>query len=280
MKTRTIIHIDEEKCNGCGECVPNCPEGAIQIIDKKARLVSDLFCDGLGACLGRCPQQAITIEERPAEAYEEKKVMANIVKAGPNTIQAHLKHLKEHNETTYLSQALEYLRENNIALPQMGGACPSGGGHMGGCPGSRVMQMDRKDDRRSQKKSSNVQLDSALTTWPVQLMLVPAYAPYLNNADVLISADCVPFAYANFHQDVLKDKVLLVACPKLDDLNAYRQKLAQIFEHNTLRSLTYAHMEVPCCFGLIGIIREVIAESGKKVPFHEVIVSIKGEIIR
>lgn len=280
MKTRKIIHIDEEKCNGCGQCIPNCPEGAIQIIDNKARLVSDLFCDGLGACLGYCPQQAITIEERPAEAYDEKKVMANIVKAGPNTIGAHLKHLKDHNETTYVFQALAYLRENNIALPQMEGGCPSGAGHAGGCPGSRVMQVDRRHDITLKKRSAGVRINSALTTWPVQLMLVPAYAPYLNNADVLISADCVPFAYANFHQDLLKDKVLLVACPKLDDLDAYRNKLAQIFEHNDVRTLTYAHMEVPCCFGLIGVIQEAIAASRKKVLFHEVTVSIKGEIVR
>ncbi len=280
MKTRKIIHIIEEKCNGCGLCIPNCPEGAIQIIDKKARLVSDLFCDGLGACLGHCPQQAIVIEERPAEAYDEKKVMENIAKAGINTIQAHLKHLRDHNETAYVSDALEYLREHRISLPQMDRGCPSGSSSQGGCPGSQVMQMKRKGDRVPQKEKHASERDSALTTWPVQLMLVPAYAPYLNNADILVSADCVPFAYANFHQDLLKDKVLLVACPKLDDLEGYRQKLAQIFEHNTVRSLTYAHMEVPCCFGLIGIIKEAIAASGKNVAFHEVTVSIKGEIAR
>lgn len=207
MAKRKIIKIDEEKCNGCGLCIPNCHEGALQIIDGKARLVSDLFCDGLGACIGHCPQGAITIEEREAEPYEEKKVVKRVV-SDP------------------------------------------------GCPGSK------------------------LKTWPVQLKLVPAFALFLNDADILIAADCVPFAYVDFHEDLLKGKVLLVGCPKLDDLQYYKEKILQIVKNNDIKSITYAHMEVPCCFGLLPIIKEAIASSGKEIPFNDVTISIKGEKIK
>jgi len=252
MGKRNIISIDEKKCNGCALCIPNCPEGAIQIIDHKARLISDLFCDGLGACLGHCPQGAISIEEREAKEYDEKKVMENIVKQGRNTIIAHLKHLKEHNQKQYLQQALDFLKERNIdtGFKQADG--------FSGCPGSRTQ----------------------LRQWPVQLMLVPPSAPYLNNADILIAADCVPFAYPNFHEDLLKGKALLVGCPKLDDVGIYEEKLTWILKENDVKSITYAHMEVPCCFGLVGIIQSVIQESGKRVPFKEVVISISGEKIK
>lgn len=216
MPKRKIIIIDESKCNGCALCIPNCSEGAIQIIDQKARLVSDLFCDGLGACIGHCPQGAITIEEREAVAYDEDKVMANIVKQGPHVINAHLKHL----------QGLQ---------------------------------------------------ESELSQWPVQLSLVPTHAPYFNDTHLLITADCVPFTYANFHQDLLKGKMLVVGCPKLDDLSIYKEKLEQIFENNNIKSVTYAHMEVPCCLGLRPIIKQAISKVGKKIPFEDITITIKGE---
>lgn len=259
MSKRKIIKIDPDKCNGCGLCIPNCPEGALQIIDGKARLISDLFCDGLGACIGHCPQGAINIEEREAEKYDEKKVMDNIVKQGKNTIIAHLRHLKEHNEFGYLKEAMDYLVTKGIKVRPgdlMGTPCAGSGG----CPGSRVV-------------------DSKLNTWPVQLKLVPAFAPFLNGADILIAADCVPFAYADFHEDLLKGKICLVGCPKLDDIAYYKEKISQIVANNDIKSITYAHMEVPCCFGLLPVIKEAIKQSGKKIPFSDVEISIKGDRI-
>ena len=272
MSRRKIITIDENKCNGCSLCIPNCPEGAIQIIDQKARLISDLFCDGLGACIGHCPQGAITIEEREAVAYDEDKVMANIVKQGPQVIKAHLEHLKKHNELIYLKQAVDFLRKKkiNIFLDQAGEHV---GNTKGQCPGSRVMDLRRTEV----DKSINVHLNSELAQWPVQLRLVPTQAPYFTDAQLLIAADCVPFAYANFHQDLLKGKMLLVGCPKLDDLSRYQEKLEQIFKNNNIKSVTYAHMEVPCCFGLLPIIKEAIGSAAKMIPFKDITITIKGE---
>ena len=276
MAKRKIIRIDEAKCNGCGQCIPNCPEGALQVIDGKARLVSDLFCDGLGACIGYCPQNAITTEEREAEGYDENKVMANIVRQGENVIKAHLAHLEEHKQGGYLKQALNYLSQ----FPASHGYSLSDTGNKKsapcGCPGAKVMDFRKKEEVSTKGKKASA-AESQLRQWPVQIMLVPTSAPYLNNADLLIAADCVPFAYAGFHQDLLKGKALLVGCPKLDDVRVYEEKFVQILKNNNLKSITYAHMEVPCCFGLVGIINSAIASSGKTIPFKEVIISIKGE---
>jgi ferredoxin len=275
MAKRKIIKIEEEKCTGCGLCIPNCPEGALQIIDGKARLISDLFCDGLGACIGHCPEGAIIIEEREAEKYNEKKVMANIVKQGKNVIIAHLKHLKEHNEMGYLKEAVEFLKEKGIDVPRE--AVFSAKGPLPcGCPGTMVKDFsaEKKAAKKPKTASSG---ESQLRQWPVQIMLVPPFAPYLEDSDLLIAADCVPFTYANFHDDLLKGKVLLVGCPKLDDVSVYKEKFKQIFKDNNIKSVTYAHMEVPCCFGLIGVIQSAISDSGKKVSFKEATISIKGE---
>ena len=280
MAKRKIIRIDQDKCNGCGLCIPNCPEGAIQLIDGKARLISDLFCDGLGACLGHCPQGAITIEEREAEEYNERKVMGNIVKQGKNVIKAHLDHLKEHNQNEYLKQAIDFLKEKNIEVHFNEAKEHSEHAHgFSTCPGSKIMDF-RKKEETQRKKKTVPKGESELKTWPVQIMLVPPFAPYLNNADLLIAADCVPFAYADFHQDLLKDKILLVGCPKLDDTQVYQDRINQILKNNVIKSITYAHMEVPCCFGLVNIISEAISQSGKDIPFQEVIISIKGERLR
>jgi Pyruvate/2-oxoacid:ferredoxin oxidoreductase delta subunit len=229
MAKRKIISIDDAKCNGCGECIPNCPEGAIQIIDNKARLIGDLFCDGLGACIGHCPRGAITIEEREAVPYDEKKVTANIVKHG-----------------------------------------------FSGCPGSKVIDMS-KAERLHGNDSANIKTAPELKTWPVQIMLVPVNAPYFNGADLLIAADCVPFAYADFHRDILRGKVLLVGCPKLDDIAVYEEKISDIVKNNNIKSVTYAHMEVPCCSGLINIIEEAIEKSKKIIPFKDITITIRGE---
>ena len=277
MAKRKIIKIDEEKCTGCGLCIPNCPEGALQIIDDKARLISDLFCDGLGACIGHCPEDAITIEEREAIAYDEKKVMENIVKQGPNVIKAHLEHLKDHGEHKYLKEAIDFLTKKGIAVPidlhKKDEPLPCG------CPGSQVKDFGRKD-RASKEKTAVLGGSSELRQWPVQIMLVPAHAPYLKDADLLIAADCVPFAYADFHQDLLKDKVLLIGCPKLDDTEFYKEKITQILKNNNIKSITCAHMEVPCCFGLVNLLRSAITASGKDIPFKEITISIKGEKLK
>lgn len=240
------------------------------MIDQKARLVSDLFCDGLGACIGHCPQGAITIEEREAAAYDEGKVMVNIVKQGPNVIKAHLKHLKDHNELVYLKQAMDFLKKKkiNIIFDQSGNR---GGDAIGACPGSRSV------DLKHPQTTLNRLRESELGQWPVQLRLMPVQAPYFSGAHLLIAADCVPFAYANFHEDLLKGKVLIVGCPKLDDLSVYQEKLEQIFTQNNIKSVIYAHMQVPCCFGLLPIIKEAINRAGKNIPFEDITITIKGE---
>ena len=270
MTKRKIIEIDESKCNGCGVCIPNCPEGAMRVIDGKARLISDLFCDGLGACIGRCPEGAISVIEREAEEYSENKVMENIVKQGDNVVKAHLQHLKDHGENKYLQQAMEFLKQRNIRPPEVGEHVYHS------CPGSRMMDL-RNEPASAGKNELTAKQGSELRQWPVQIMLVPPQAPYLNNADLLIAADCVGFAYASFHEDLLKEKILLVGCPKLDDTRIYQEKFTQIFKHNNINSVAYAHMEVPCCYGLVSIIKQAIAGSGKDVSFKEITISIKGE---
>jgi ferredoxin len=274
MDKRKIIKIDEQKCTGCGLCIPNCPEGALQIIDGKARLVGDSFCDGLGACIGYCPQGAITIEERQGQEYDEKKVMENIVKQGENVIKAHLMHLKNHNQNLYLKEAIDFLKKKRIELPMeeiLGEKhiYPSTGSV---CPGLKIIDSGRKQASHIEGKEA-----SGLRQWPVKILLVPAAASYLQDADLLIAADCVPFAYADFHQDLLKDKILLVGCPKLGDARLYTEKITQVLEINNIKSVTYVHMQVPCCFGLVSIIKSAISASGKSIPFEEIIISIKGE---
>ncbi len=268
-----MIKIDEDKCNGCGVCIPNCPEGALRIIDGKARLISDLFCDGLGACIGHCPLGAISFEEREAQQYEEKKVMENIVRQGANVIKAHLKHLKDHGEKEYLRQALEYLKENGfktegLADEQRSVPCA--------CPGSTVE--DRRKEQETCDSGKKKESASALRQWPIQLNLVPSTAPFLDNADLLIAADCVPFSYGNFHDDFLKGKVLLIGCPKLDDPSYYEEKLAEVFSLNKIKSITCVHMEVPCCFGLVRLVKAALGRSGKDIPLEAVNIGIKGSI--
>ncbi|MCL5071583.1 MAG: 4Fe-4S binding protein, partial [Actinobacteria bacterium] len=277
MTIRKIIEIDEDICNGCGNCIPNCPEGALQVIDEKARLISDLFCDGLGACIGECPAGAIKVIEREAEPYSETKVMENITRQGKNVIAAHLKHLKDHGETALYNEAVEYLKNNNIEIMEdvkMNSKSSENEDRMPcGCPGSAVMDLREKKSgeavkpgelkpglKDSSKTARIVELlgqltakESKLRQWPVQIMLVPPTAPYLRGAELLIAADCVPFAYAGFHEDFLENKVLLIGCPKLDDSEFYVEKFTEIFRLNDVKSVTVAHMEVPCCFGMLNI---------------------------
>ncbi|MBC8390586.1 MAG: 4Fe-4S binding protein [Actinobacteria bacterium] len=284
MAKRKIINIDESKCTGCGLCVPSCPEGALQIIDGKARLISDLFCDGLGACIGECPEGAITIEEREAEPYDERKVMENIVKQGKNVIKAHLKHLKDHNQTVFYQQALEYLEEKEIDNPEEDSAQKYSSDKyetiksFSGCPGSRVIDLREEKDITMRSGKTDSAGISQLKQWPVQIMLVPVNAPYFKDANLLISADCVPFAYADFHRDFLKGRILLVGCPKLDDTEFYRDKITEILKNNNINSITVIHMEVPCCFGMVKLVEEAVKASGKNIPLRNIEVSIKGNI--
>ncbi len=270
MVKRKIVEIDEEKCNGCGLCIPDCPEGAIQIIDGKARLISDLYCDGLGACIGTCPEGAIKVVEREAQPYNEKKVMKNIVKKGANTIKAHLQHLKDHKEENYLKQAIDFLKKNNIENPleekKMKDDLPCG------CPGTAMREVNKESDA-----SENLEQNSALRQWPVQLSLLPAQAPFFENSHLLVSADCVPFAHPNFHSKLLHEKSIVIGCPKLDDVEEYKEKLTEIFKQNNVRSVTVAIMEVPCCFGLYAAVEEAVEESGKNIPIIKEVISVDGK---
>ena len=271
---RKIIKVDEEKCTGCAECIPNCPEGALQVIDGKARLISDLFCDGLGACVGHCPEGAMTVEDRAAEPYDEARVMENIVKAGPNTVAAHLHHLKDHGATAYYSEAVAYLEKKGIPVPKEKKtlAC--------GCPGSAVRDLSPAARETPESREPAAPLSSRLRNWPIQLMLIPASAPYLKNADLLISADCVGSSHPNFHADLVEGRVLIIACPKLDDADHYQEKLTELFRENAPKSVLVAHMTVPCCSGLVQITKQAIADSGKTIPFAEVTLGIDGKPVK
>ncbi len=233
---RKIIRIDEEKCNGCGDCIPACAEAALQIVDGKAKLIGERYCDGLGACLGECPQGAITIEEREAEEFNEEAVEHN---------------LREQEHVTDL-------------LP-----C--------GCPSAAVTQFERHAATGTNPIDTACE-QSMLGHWPVQLTLVPPTASFLQGADLVLAADCVPFAYAGFHRDFLKDHALLVACPKLDDFQAHQRKLADILRHSPVKSLSVVYMEVPCCSGLVHMAKEAIRLSGKDIPLKEVTVGIRGDL--
>ena len=284
MALRKIIEINEGTCNGCGECIPNCPEGALQVIDGKARLISDLFCDGLGACIGECPVEAIKVVQREAEPYNETKVMENIARQGENVIAAHLKHLRDHGEAGLYNEALEYLKNNNIEIAEdvEGNSKKSENEDRlpCGCPGSAVMDLRGEEPCEAVKPGVRLTAkESKLKQWPVQIMLVPSTAPYLKDADLLIAADCVPFAYAGFHEDFLENKALLIGCPKLDDSEFYMKKFTEIFRLNDIKSVTVIHMEVPCCFGMLSIVKQAVKDSGKDIPVKAVNIGIRGNII-
>jgi len=272
---RDMIHIDDEKCDGCGACIPNCPEGAIQIIDGKARLVGEALCDGLGACVGFCPRGAMTVETREAEAYDERKVMANIVKQGINVVAAHLRHLDDHGLVSYLNEGLEYLKQHGIEIPDY--KRPPRGAGVSPCSCEGWKPPEREGASATSRTGP---LASELRQWPVQLKLLPTSAPYFRNADLLIAADCVPFAHGGFHGDLLKDKAVIMFCPKLDQgIEDYIEKLARIFAENDIRSITIAHMEVPCCFGTNRVIEQALKMSGKNIPVETKVISIQGEVL-
>lgn len=239
MAVRNIVKIDEAKCTGCGLCVTACAEGAIKIIDGKAKLVSDTYCDGLGACLGHCPEDAITIEQREAAEFDEEATMAHLA------------------------------QEKKDTPPMV-------------CPGlaSHLFDEANDGDEAEDEAVATVAAASQLRHWPVQLKLVARTAPYFKDANLLLVADCVPVAMADFHQRFLKGRAVSMACPKLDDGHEYVEKLADILRANNVRSLTVVHMEVPCCSGLTRIAREAVAGSGRAMPFEDVTVGLRGDVVR
>jgi ferredoxin len=257
---RQIISIDEERCDGCGACVPSCAEGALQIVNGKARLIKESFCDGLGACLGECPQGALTIVELETEAYDEAQVLAHLRDIDPRLAVDHAVRSRSH-------------AVDPIPLIGAGDAATAGErGSIPACPSIRVTQWDVAEEPAPVMARQR----SQLRQWPVQLHLLPVQAPFFEDADLVLVADCVPFAYANFHEDFLRGNVVAVGCPKLDDARAYVDKVTQILLHSNIRSLKVAYMEVPCCRGLVQIARQALASSGKQIPFETVMITIAG----
>ena len=278
---RSIITIDEKRCTGCGDCIPGCPEGALQVIDGKARLISDLFCDGLGACVGHCPTGAMKIETREAEPYDEKRVMQeSIVPAGPNVIAAHLRHLADHGQSILLQDALTYLEEQGIANPLDNAnstQAPTNQEHQGGCPGSRIMAFIHKEDDVALPAGT---VPSALRQWPIQLHLVSPQAPYYEGSALLLAADCTAFAVGDFHGSFMQGKSLAIACPKLDsNMEVYVEKLAAMIDMAHINTITVAIMEVPCCSGLMAIVVEALQKASRKVPVKKVIIGLQGQVL-
>ena len=306
---RTIIKIDEDLCNGCEACVQGCHEGALQMIDGKARMISELYCDGLGACIGDCPVGAITLEEREALPYDEIATIERMIEKGERTIIAHLKHLKDHGEIAFLKQGVNYLRENNINIdfaqvhnhvPKNAGcattnaaptvAAPStlaaqhNGG--GGCPGSREMSFAAaKPATPSFKMAPTAQATngngaSELRQWPVQLHLLNPEAGYFRNADLVLAADCVPFSFPDFHARFLAGKTLAIACPKLDsNKEAYVEKLKAMINRSNINTMQVVIMEVPCCGGLLSLAKKAVDVANRKIPLKLSVISVRGEVL-
>jgi Pyruvate/2-oxoacid:ferredoxin oxidoreductase delta subunit len=239
---RKIIQIDEDKCDGCGQCVPSCAEGAIRIVDGKARLVADKYCDGLGACLGECPKDALHVVEREADDFDEKAVEEHLKKSSPPA-----------------------------ALSVM--PC--------GCPSSQIQNLAKpvicEDANRPVSRTGGA---SALSHWPVQIKLVPPNAPFLRGADLLVAADCTPFAYPDIHRDFIQGRVLMVGCPKFDDAESYIQKFTDVFKMSGVKSVTVLTMEVPCCQGLPVIVKRGMAAANADIPMSHIVVGVRGEIVR
>jgi len=235
---RKIIRIDEELCDGCGACVPSCAEGAIEVVEGRARVVAEKYCDGLGACLGECPKGALSVEEREAEEFDEEAV-------------------EEH-----LSSQEEEEPGPGIPMAQ-------------GCPSARLQTFVPKPPGEEQAVQQ-----SALSHWPVQIRLVPPTAPFLKGANLLVAADCAPVAYPNFHRDFLRGKVVMIGCPKFDDVQGYVEKFTDIFRSANIKSVTVLDMEVPCCSALPKIVKRGMELAGKGVPLEEVVISARGEILK
>jgi len=239
---RKIIEIDDELCDGCGECVPSCAEGAIEVVDGKARVVAEKYCDGLGACLGECPNGALRIVEREAEDFDEEAVGL-------------------------------YLKEKEQKPVEVPIAC--------GCPSSEIRTfIPESSATETVTGDSPPRGVSNLSHWPVQIRLVPPTAPFLKGADLLVAADCTPVAYPEFNRDFLKGKVVMVGCPKFDDVEGYIAKFTDIFKTADINSITTVVMEVPCCSGLPLIVKKALEASGKEIPMEEVVISTRGEVLK
>ncbi len=277
---RTIISIDEERCNGCGACVSGCHEGALQLINGKAVMVSELYCDGLGACIGECPVGAITLEEREAEPYSEEAVMERIAPKGEAVILAHLNHLKEHGETGLLQQGLTYLEAHGIQVhfepKDKPMAC--------GCPGSMMREIKGPvavGHGKPAGASSPQYQPSELRQFPVQLHLLNPQAGFLQGTHLLLAADCTAFACGGFHNRFLKGKTLAIACPKLDsNTQSYIDKLTAMIDEAMIETLTVLIMEVPCCGGLIRIAEMAREQAERYIPIKTIVLSVQGEVIR
>lgn len=236
---RKIVKIDESKCNGCGLCINGCHEGALQLIDGKAKLISDAYCDGLGACLPECPVGAISIEEREADAFDEELVKSRMAAAASQPQPANL-------------------------------GC--------GCPGSQARAIVHKEPAPAAVPSAPVANSSQLRQWPCQIQLVPVNAPYFDNAHLLVAADCTAYAYANFHQEFMRNKITIIGCPKLDEAN-YAEKLTAILNAHPIKSVTVVRMEVPCCGGIVNAVKMALANCNKMIPWNIVTISTDGEIL-
>lgn len=301
---RDILKIDEDLCNGCGLCVPNCHEGALQVIDGKVRLVSELMCDGLGACIGHCPEGAITIETREAEPYNETRVMEQMKDKGKNTVIAHLKHMKDHGETGFLQEGVSYLKEHRselnfnldevisevhnhgkaAAAPQPSHIPGHAHGHShghggGGCPGSKAMVIEKPGVAAASTPAGDQ--PSELRQWPVQMHLINPNASYFQGSDLLVAADCVAFSMGGFHSKHLKGKSLAIACPKLDHgSEIYIQKLTALVDTAKVNTITVMMMEVPCCGGLLQMVKSALSQASRKVPVKMMIVGIAGDVLK
>jgi len=239
LAVRKIVKIDEERCDGCGQCIPSCVEGALKVIGGKAKLVSDRYCDGLGACLSKCPRDAITVEERPAEEFDEAAALAHAKAQAPDR-----------------------------PTP----ACP-------GSRLIDLQPAGRSARTQQPAPAVSAEPVSELTHWPVQLALVPPRAAFLAGADIALIADCVPFAYRSVHDELIRDHAVLIACPKLDDVSAHLTRLTAIVRQSRPRSLTAVHMEVPCCFGLSQLARRAIETAGTETELREVTIGIRGSVL-
>ena len=254
---RNIIKINEELCNGCGLCAKGCHEGALQIIDGKARLISELYCDGLGACIGDCPMNAISVEEKEVEAYDEIAVIKRIIPKGDKVLEAHLQHLKNHGEMNLLQQGIQYLKDNDITVPALTQPQPQ-----------NVIPVSQLSAFKPMSASIN---------WPVQLHLINPQSGVFNNADLLLVADCVAYANPKLYSELLVGKKLAIACPKLDvNKESYVNKLIQMIDDSKINSLTVAIMEVPCCGGLIRLVEMAMEKSQRKIPMTKVVVKIRN----
>lgn len=248
---RQVIEIDEEKCNGCGACASACQEGAIGMVNGKARLLRDDYCDGLGNCLPACPANAISFVQREAAAFDEEAVKAHM-EAVENASAGEKEQSKTEKE------------EKAEARP-----------HAGGCPGTRMRQMNRRAENRQEVPAGTAGVTSRLQQWPVQIKLVPIKAPYFEGADLLVAADCTAYAYGNFHNEFIRNRITLIGCPKLDE-GDYTEKLTAIIANNDIKSLTIVRMEVPCCGGLQNAAVNALKNSGKFIPWQVVTISVDG----